>query len=466
MVVFVAGSAAVTLLPAVLSVAGHKINALSIEKLFFWQRRASNKNKPEFHFWSWLAHLVMKRPFSFFIVVLVILLVVGIPFLSVRFSSPNESILPQSVQSRQAYDLVRQYFSESETSPIILAITTPNGDILSPDNIYYLYQYTHEIQQDPAVARVDSIVTVEPRLSIEQYQTIYQLKDKMGSPYLSTLLKQYAGGDTTLISIVPKNPPLDPQSDALVNKIRNTPLPNGLKMLIGGETAGVQDTVKGIYGNFPLAVTLIVISTYIVLLILLRSVVLPLKALLMNALSITASYGALVFVFQEGHFSGLLNFKALGFIEPTLPIIMFCTLFGLSMDYEVFLLSRIKEHYDQTKDNIASVAIGLQRSGKIITSAALIVVAVSLSFVAADIVLVKALGIGLAVAVFLDATLVRALLVPSTMRLLGSWNWYAPKWLLRLLPEAKLESETVEILRQEAQDFIENAVAAGSEPKN
>ena len=425
-VVLVAGGAAVTLLPAVLGVAGHNINALSIRWIYFWRRKPTAQAKPEFHFWAWLAHLVMRRPASFFVVVLIVLLAVGAPFLSVRFSSPNETILPPTVQSRQAYDLLVKYFNESEIYPITLAVTTPNGNILSPDNIYYLYQFTHELQQDPNIVRVDSITTAEPRLDVQQYQTIYQLGDQLKSPYLSGFLKQFAKGDTTLISIVTKKPPLDPATEALMAKIRNTPLPNGLQMLVGGQTAGVVDTVDGIYSNFPFAVTLIVISTYLVLLILLRSVVLPLKALVMNALSITASYGALVFIFQEGHFSNLLNFQALGFIEPTLPVIMFCTLFGLSMDYEVFLLSRIKEHFDQTGDNTASVAIGLQRSGKIITSAALIVVVVSLSFVAADIVLVKALGIGLAVAVFLDATLVRALLVPSTMRLLGHWNWYAP----------------------------------------
>jgi putative drug exporter of the RND superfamily len=154
--------------------------------------------------------------------------------------------------------------------------------------------------------------------------------------------------------------------------------------------------------------------------------VLPLKALVMNALSLVASYGALVWVFQEGHLSGLFHFEPLGFIEASLPIIMFCTLFGLSMDYEVFLLSRIKEAYDATGDNTHAVAEGLQRSGKIITSAALIVVCVSLSFVTADIVLIKALGLGVAVAVAVDATIVRALLVPATMRLLGKWNWWMP----------------------------------------
>lgn len=448
MVVFVSGSAAVTLLPAILSVAGHRINALSI---WFWRKKPTAKtNKREFHFWAELAHLVMKQPIPVFVVVLAILLLVGTPFFSVRFNSPDESILPQSAESRQAYDLIHKYFSESEINPISIAITASNGNILSPENIYYLYQFTHELQQDPNVARVDSIVTAEPRFTLQQYQTLYSFDPSLLPPYLAATEKAFANKNITLVSVVTKQQPLSPASEDLVHKIRNTPLPNGLKMLVGGQTAGVIDTVNGIYGNFPFAVLIIVISTYIVLLILLRSVVLPLKALIMNALSITASYGALVYVFQEGHLSNLLNFQALGFIEPTLPVIMFCTLFGLSMDYEVFLLTRIKEHFEQSGDNTASVAIGLQRSGKIITSAALIVVTVSLSFVAADIVLVKALGVGMAVAVFLDATLVRALLVPATMRLLGHWNWYAPKWLLRILPETQLEAENAEELHEEA----------------
>src|SRR5579885_1385358 len=154
----------------------------------------------------------------------------------------------------------------------------------------------------------------------------------------------------------------------------------------------------------------------------------------MNTLSILASYGALVFVFQEGHFSNLLNFTPLGYVEASEPILMFCALFGLSMDYEVFLLSRVRESWEATRDNRASVAVGLERSGRIVTSAALIVVVVSLSFVSADMILVKALGLGMALAVLLDATLVRGLLVPATMRLLGSWNWYWPRWLDRLIP--------------------------------
>lgn len=162
----------------------------------------------------------------------------------------------------------------------------------------------------------------------------------------------------------------------------------------------------------------------------------------MNTLSILASYGALVYIFQEGHFSGVLGFTPLGFVEASLPVIMFCVLFGLSMDYEVFLLSRIREEWDRTGDNQRSVAVGLERSGRIITSAALIVVVVTASFVTADVILIKALGLGIALAVFLDATVVRALLVPATMRLLGAWNWWVPSSLRRLLPKRSFMEES------------------------
>ncbi len=442
-VVVVSVLAAITLLPAILTLVGPKVNALSVSGLFGRRQVAVAAGAEQHGFWAWLAHLVMKRPVSVFVPVLALLLILGLPFLNVRFSSPDASVLPGDVPSRQAYDILKSEFNESEINPVLVAIRTPNnGNILAPDNIYYLYDFAQAIAKDPRVARVDSIVTVEPRLSKVQYQLIYSIPDKIQDLFLQGYLRAYSKDDTTLFSVVSKYAPNSEETKALVSKLRNSAVGNGMTLQVTGGTAGIMDVVESIYGTFPYAALVIVMSTYIVLLILLRSVVLPLKAIIMNALSLLASYGALVWVFQEGNLSGLLNFKPLGLIEPSLPIIMFCTLFGLSMDYEVFLLSRIKESYSHTHDNTASVALGLQKSGKIITSAALIVVLVCLSFVTADIVLVKALGVGVAVAVGLDATIVRALLVPATMRLLGEWNWYAPRWLLRWLPETQLETDT------------------------
>ena len=205
-----------------------------------------------------------------------------------------------------------------------------------------------------------------------------------------------------------------------------------MSVLVGGGAADVADVVNRVAADFPRTLLFIVVTTYAVLFLLLRSAILPLKALVMNTLSIVASFGALVWIFQDGNLSSILGFQPLGFVETTQPVILFCVLFGLSMDYEVFLLSRMKEVWDQTGDNNEAVARGLERSGRIVTSAALIVVVVALSFAFADIVLIKALGIGMALAVALDATVVRALLVPATMRLLGRWNWWLPAWAHRV----------------------------------
>ena len=193
--------------------------------------------------------------------------------------------------------------------------------------------------------------------------------------------------------------------------------------------------MAGIAAEFPRTAVFILLSTYLVLFVLLRSVLLPLKALVMNTLSITASFGALVWIFQDGNLSAIFGTRPLGFVETTQPVILFCILFGLSMDYEVFLLTRMREAWDRDGDNRAAVAHGLERSGRIVTSAALIVVVVAGSFAFADIVLIKALGLGIAIAVALDATVVRALLVPATMRLLGRWNWWVPRWIEQRLPD-------------------------------
>jgi putative drug exporter of the RND superfamily len=211
-----------------------------------------------------------------------------------------------------------------------------------------------------------------------------------------------------------------------VQTIRNTNPGNGITVLVDGGTAGNIDYVQSLYTDFPMAVLIVSMTTYVVLLFFFRSLILPLKAILMNTLSILASYGALVVIFQNGFLHQELGFTPLGFVEASSPILLFCTLFGLSMDYEVFLLSRIQEAYWQTGDNARAVALGLQRSGRIITSAALIVIVVSACFATADMILVKALGLGMALAVAFDATLVRGLLVPATMRLLGDWNWWLP----------------------------------------
>jgi len=414
-VVGVSVLAAVTLLPAILGIVGPRIDAWSV-----LPHRAEREG-----FWARLAAAVMRHPVPVFVPTLLFLLLLGSPFLHVRFSSPDASILPADAPSRQGYDILRTEYAQGQMDPILVAVTLP-GPVLAPESIDRLYDFTRAIGRDPRVARVEGIVNVDPRLSREQYQILYAYPDRAGDAYVTRALPRLARGNTTLVQVFSKYPPIGEESKDLVRSIRQLAPAYGVNVLVDGGAAEVLDVVTLLYREFPRAALLIMLTTYLVLFALFRSVVLPLKAIAMNTLSILASYGALVWVFQEGHLAGPLHFTPLGFVEASLPIVMFCMLFGLSMDYEVFLLTRVKEAYDQTGDNARSVALGLERSGRIITSAALIIVVVSFSFVAADIVLIKALGLGVAIAILLDATVVRALLVPATMRLLGRWNWWAP----------------------------------------
>ena len=432
--------AALTLLPALLALTGQHLDRLAI-------RRAPDRTAAEGR-WARLARWVMRRPVAVLMPTLAVLLLLGSPFLHVRFNSPDASILPPDLPSRAAFDRLRDAFGEGEFAPIVIAIRT-DGPATSGDNLAALFDYSRRIAADPRVRRVDSLVDVDPRMTLAQYQLLYADPNGPRDRFTATVLASTTRADLTAFTITTPFGPNRDEGRALVRDLRSGagPLaaPDGTTILVGGGAADVSDVVDGVAADFPRTALFIVVTTYLVLFALLRSVVLPAKALLMNALSITASFGALVWIFQDGNLSAPLGFQPVGFVETTQPVILFCVLFGLSMDYEVFLLSRMKEVWDTTGDNTEAVARGLERSGRIVTSAALIVVVVAGSFALADIVLIKALGLGVAIAVALDATVVRALLVPSTMRLLGRWNWWMPASLERFvanrLPASEAEAE-------------------------
>ncbi|GCF07890.1 MMPL family transporter [Dictyobacter arantiisoli] len=453
LVVILAVTAALTLLPALLGLLGLRVNAFPVRiprlgrhGFVFNAHAVEGEIDPHHGFWYRLSHFVMRYPLWVFFPVLILLISFGIPFLSVRFSAPDASILPAYVPSRSAYDLLTQRFNQRETTPILIAAQT-RGNVLTPENIQNLYYYVKRIKADPHVERVDSIVSADPRFSLAQYQLLYAHPQLITDPYLSAFLKSSVSRNTLLIEVISKYGMVDPQSQVLVQTIRNTDPGHGISVLVDGGTAGNIDYVSSLYSDFPLAILIVSLTTYIVLLLLFRSLLLPLKAIVMNTLSILASYGALVLIFQDGFLHQWLNFTPLGFVEASSPILLFCTIFGLSMDYEVFLLSRIQEGFWQTGDNRQAVALGLQRSGGIITSAAVIVIVVSACFATADMILVKAVGVGMVLAVVIDATLVRGLLVPATMRLLGSWNWWLPFIGIQRRPPALAEySEPVGIV--------------------
>ena len=437
-VVALAVAAAMTLLPAALAFAGVNLERFRI-------RRVTPRPAEEGR-WSRLAWWVMRRPVAVLVPTLAVLLALGTPFLHVTFNAPDARILPEDAPSRDAFDRLTVAFGPGPFAPIVLAVRT-TGAATEPANLAGLFDYSRRLAADPRIERVDGLVDVDPRLTLEQYELLYRPGAPPPDRFAAGVLHATTQGDLTAFTLTTPYGPNEPIARQLVGDLRSgtgaLAPPAGTTVLVGGGAADVEDVVTGIGAEFPRTAAFILVSTFIVLLLLLRSVILPIKALAMNSLSIVASFGALVWIFQDGNLSALFGTRPLGFVETTQPVILFCVLFGLSMDYEVFLLTRMRETWELTGDNPTAVAHGLERSGRIVTSAALIVIVVAGSFAFADIVLIKALGVGIAIAVALDATVVRALLVPATMRLLGRWNWWLPSFLERRLPAVE-DAEPVE----------------------
>ena len=430
LVVLLSVVAALTLLPALLGVLGNWVN--------HW--RVVRPTPQRGQIWAFFARNVIRYSLAAVAVVLVIVAVFASPFLEARFGLGDATILPKNVPAREGVEVVKRSFGAGEIAPILLAVTTktPTERILSNQHITTLYNLVTKLKADSRVAKVSSIVNLDPKLSLENYQQLYNNPQSIPLPNLAAAVKQLSSDSTTLIAVNSRTDSNDTATRNLVQELRDLSL-KGLHVQVGGQTASQLDTVQVIYRRFPLVLAVIMAVTFIVLCVLLNSVILPLKAIIINLLSIGASFGALVFIFQEGNFHTWLNFTPVGYLDILLPVILFCVLFGLSMDYEVFLLSRIKEAYDRTGDNTKSVIEGLERTGRIITSAALLMIIVTSAFALTSIIFVKALGLGIALAVLFDATLIRAILVPASMHLMGKWNWWAPKFLG--LDRIKLELE-------------------------
>ena len=368
---------ALTFLPALLALIGGGVDRLTIPFI----RTAGHG------FWRDLAAWVMRRPVLVMVPAVVLLVAMAIPFTHLRLANGGVDALPAHVESRQGYDRLLADF--------------PGQD----QNTFQVVADFGSSSPDPAAVK-----TLEDRLAA-----------------IPGVIRVDPGRTGSHIAVLNAVSALDGSSDGartILKQIRAQTVP-GTRLLVTGATAFDVDVIGFILNRTPLAVGFVVAVTYVVLFLLTGSVVLPLKAVLMNLLSVSASFGALVFIFQDGHGAGLLGFTPQS-LDPSIPVILFSIVFGLSMDYEVLLVARIHEEYRRTGRNRESVAEGLEKSGRLITGAAAIMVAVFLAFGLAEVVLIKAIGVGLAIAVALDATVVRALLVPSVMRILGDWNWWAP----------------------------------------
>jgi uncharacterized membrane protein YdfJ with MMPL/SSD domain len=396
--------AALTVLPALLATLGHRVNALRIRRSVHRPARDEASGA-----WYRLAHSVMRRPAVYAAVIVVGLLALGAPFLRISWGGTDARTLPVASTVRQVSQALDRDFPVNSTAPIEALVTRAKATGEQAASRADLTAYLHRIQAIPGVtgAQVTGVKAGAVRVDIG-YQP----------PTVSSAARH------------------------IVTQIRDTPAPPGAAVLVGGTTAGLVDELASLGATLPWMALLTGVSTFVLLFAAFGSVVLPLKAIAMNVLSLSATFGVVVWIFQWGHLSGLLQFTPTGSIDPTMPILMLAIIFGLSMDYEVFLLSRIRERYDQTGDNTASVAAGLQRTGGLITSLALLLIIVIGAFSASGITFIKLMGVGMIVALLVDATIVRVLLVPATMRLLGRANWWAPRPLRRLYARYGIKEET------------------------
>ncbi|HEX9069203.1 MAG TPA: MMPL family transporter, partial [Ktedonobacterales bacterium] len=415
--------AALTLLPAILAVLGTRINALSMQRLFRRSATARPANEAR-GAWYRLSHFVMRFPVPVGVAVLAVLVTLGLPFLHASFSTPDVRVLPSGQEARVVSERLAQDFAQQGASEIVIAIHTP-ADALSADSLASLDAYVRQVEAVPGVLEVQSLVSVDPQLILADYQRLYAQPD--AQPQLAAVAAQLANGDVTKVVVELPSAEFSAATESAVRQIRAIAAPGDLRPLVDGETASQIDLFSNLRATLPYALLVVVLAIFVLLFLMTGSLVMPLKAILLNTLSLSATFGALVWIFQDGHLTQVLGFQSNGSIDGTQTILIFALAFGLSMDYEVFLLSRIKEQYDATGDTRIAVASGMQRTGWLISSAALLLAVVLAAFSTSKIVFIQQIGVGLAIAVLMDATLVRGLLVPATMRLLGRWNWWAPR---------------------------------------
>jgi RND superfamily putative drug exporter len=409
--------AAITLLPALLGFVGFTIDRFHVG------RHTERDGEGMWHRW---ARVVQRRPAPIAVAGLAVLVVAALPTLGLRLGSADASNAPKSDTTRQAHDLIANGFGAGANGPIMVV-----ADTSKPGAAAALPGLLAALRATPGVASVS---------------------DARPSP----------SGSSALATLIPGTGPQDKATNQMVHRLRKQVIPattsaTSLRVNVGGQTASAIDFADVIGRRLPIFIGAVLALSFLLLLLVFRSVLVPLKAVLMNLLSIGAAYGVIVAVFQWGWGAGLVGVSPAP-IEPWVPMMIFAIVFGLSMDYEVFLLSAVREHHDQTRDNATAVAEGLASTARVISAAALIMVFVFGSFVVSDVRALKLIGLGLAVAVFVDASIVRMVLVPATMELLGDRNWWLPRWLDRALPRLRIEDPSLD--REVERAFDEELVPA------
>jgi RND superfamily putative drug exporter len=425
-VVAFAALASVVVLPAVLAALGPRIEKGRVFKV----------RDDAGGFWKAQANRVMRHPIPYALTVTLALLALAIPFLHLNLGLSDDRVVPDSVAGRAATDQIRENFSSRESDA--LAIVAPDVD--ADASASEVDRFARAVAAVPGIARVDALTGY--------YLVTDGEVSKVPPNDLSERFAPGPGARGAYLSAVPDVEPLSSEGERVVDDLRAIPAP--FEFLVSGPSARLVDTKAMVADRLPWALGAIALVTFILLFLMTGSILVPIKALLLNMLSLTATFGAMVWIFQDGNLSGVLGFTPTGGIDVFTPILMFCIAFGLSMDYEVFLLSRIKEEYDLERDNERAVAIGLQKTGRIVTAAALLLTLVFLGIATSDVAVLKAFGVGLTLAVLVDAFLIRATLVPAFMRLAGRLNWWSPRavrrWHLRY---GIWENEPIAVLDRE-----------------
>jgi len=437
--------AGLTLLPAVIAVLGPRIEWLPVKPR---SRRASTQSGG---FWYSLSHAIMRRPWIWLLVSLVLLIGIGQPVRDLRLYGTEPGILPDRAESVRGAKAVNEAFGANRLTPIQVVVQTGKGGIFEPGALTLIQRLTEVAQADPRNEQVLSLLTLAqqaglPTAQLQGLTPELLSADPSNAKFARELVNLDGNRDATVITVFSKFNQYSPQHEGFVYDLRhdvraknNTSLAqlNQYTVLVGGEAASFLDFKDNMYGRFPYLIAAVMLLTFLILMMFFHSVFLPLKAIFMNLASILATYGALILIFQNGWGHNILGFTELHGLAEFTPVMLFVILFGLSTDYEVFMLSRVKEYYHETGKNEEAVAAGLESTASVITAAGLILIGTFGSFASADVLIVKEIGLGLAIGVLIDSTIVRVIMVPATMRLMGNANWWMPGWLRRIVPELR-----------------------------
>lgn len=424
-VILLALAASLTLMPAILGIFGRHIERL---------RLVPRIGRVRWSFWDAVARFVMRWPVLVLIPTVALLVALVLPVRDLELGIVDPSILPRGWESREGAVVLEQEFGlERET--VLLVAHTFDGDARSPEVLEQMYAFGQALEQVPDVGDVVSYVSVRDSLGPTEYADLYRVPSGIIDLRIRRLYDEFVADGVALFLVASDLHPSTGEARRLVAELRAFIPHEGGEIYVAGGAADLADQVTALYSRFPYVMAAVIALIFLSLLVQFRSLFIPLKAVFLNVLGIFAAYGALVWVFQWGNLSGLLGFDPVGAIETTTPIMLFAVVFGLSLDYEIFLMSRIREAHRAEAGARESVRRGLQATGAIITGAGMILVVVAASFLVADIVIVKAVGLGLGLAILLDITVVRLLVAPALMRLMGEWNWWLPRWLDRLLPQ-------------------------------